>query len=256
MDIGGLHPAKLHAAMRRLALEAGAVLHAETAVLGIRPEGERHEVSTSRGKVLARHVVTATNGYTDASDRWLRRRMVPVRSRIIATAPLGDNLMKVLMPRRMMCSDTRRLHYYYRPSPDGTRILFGGRDGTIAGDPAWPVENLRRALAGIFPELAQVGLSHSWFGHVAMNRDMVPRIFSRHGVRYAAGYCGSGVVWARWAGQKVALQILGEEGGRSALDFRPPAAVPLFNGRPWFMPAVFAWLTLRDRLAQRSARAR
>lgn len=25
------------------------------------------------------------------------------------------------------------LHYYYRPSPDGTRILFGGRDGTIAG---------------------------------------------------------------------------------------------------------------------------
>lgn len=256
MDIGGLHPAKLHAAMRRLALEAGAVLHAETAVLGIRPEGERHEVSTSRGKVLARHVVTATNGYTDASDRWLRRRMVPVRSRIIATAPLGDNLMQVLMPRRMMCSDTRRLHYYYRPSPDGTRILFGGRDGTIAGDPAWPVENLRWALAGIFPELEQVELSHSWFGHVAMNRDMVPRIFSRHGVRYAAGYCGSGVVWAPWAGQKVALQILGEEGGRSALDFRPPAAVPLFNGRPWFMPAVFAWLTLRDRLARRGARAR
>jgi glycine/D-amino acid oxidase-like deaminating enzyme len=255
MDIGGLHPAKLHAGMRRLALEAGAVLHAETAVLGIRAEGERHEVSTSRGKVLARHVVTATNGYADASDRWLRRRMVPVRSRIIATAPLGDNLMKVLMPRRMMCSDTRRLHYYYRPSPDGTRILFGGRDGTIAGDPAWPVKNLRRALAGIFPELARVELSHSWFGHVAMNRDMVPRIFSRHGVRYAAGYCGSGVVWARWAGLKVALQILGEEGGRSALDFRPPAAVPLFNGRPWFMPAVFAWLTLRDRLAQRGARA-
>jgi hypothetical protein len=64
------------------------------------------------------------------------------------------------------------------------------------------------------------------------------------------------VVWAPWAGQKVALQILGEEGGRSALDFRPPAAVPLFNGRPWFMPAVFAWLTLRDRLARRGARAR
>ena len=44
---------------------------------------------------------------------------------------LGGNLMGVLMPRRMMCSDTRKLSYYYRPSPDGTRILFGGRDGTI-----------------------------------------------------------------------------------------------------------------------------
>jgi glycine/D-amino acid oxidase-like deaminating enzyme len=254
MDIGGLHPAKLHAGMLRLALAAGAVLHAETAVLGIRQEGDQHEVATSRGKVLARHVVTATNGYADASDPWLRRRMVPVRSRIIATAPLGDNLMQVLMPRRMMCSDTRRLHYYYRPSPDGTRILFGGRDGTIAGDPTWPVENLRKALVGIFPELARVELSHSWFGHVAMNRDMVPRIFSRDGIRYAAGYCGSGVVWARWAGRKVALQILGQDGGASALDFRPPAAVPLFRGKPWFMPAVFAWLTLRDRLDGSRAR--
>src|ERR671913_448824 len=254
MDIGGLHPAKLHAAMRRLALEAGAVLHAENAALGIRPEGERHEVSTSRGKVLARHVVTATNGYTDASDRWLRRRMVPVRSRIIATAPLGDNLMQVLMPRRMMCSDTRRLHYYYRPSPDGTRILFGGRDGTIAGDPDWPTENLKRALVDIFPVLDSIEITHSWFGHVAMSRDMVPRIFTRNGVRYAAGYCGSGVVWARWAGEKVAKQVLGDPTGESALDFRPPRAVPLFAGKAWFMPAVFGWLTLQDRLARRDTR--
>ena len=84
-----------------------------------------------------------------------------------------------------------------------------------------------------------------------MNRDMIPRVFSRDGRRYAAGYCGSGVVWARWAGQKAALQVLGDDAGQSALDFRPPAAVPLFNGTPWFMPAVFAWMTLQDRAATR-----
>jgi glycine/D-amino acid oxidase-like deaminating enzyme len=87
-----------------------------------------------------------------------------------------------------------------------------------------------------------------------MNRDMIPRIFSRSGKRYAAGYCGSGVVWARWAGDKAARQILGDPGADSALDFRPPPAVPFFNGRPWFMPAVFGWLTLQDRLAQRRRR--
>ena len=38
-----------------------------------------------------------------------------------------------------------------------------------------------------------------------MNRDMVPRIFSRDGMRYATGYCGSGVVWARWAGAEGGL---------------------------------------------------
>ncbi len=254
MDIGGIHPAKLHAGMLRVALDSGAVIHGETAVTAIKPEGAQHRVTTARGSTLARDVLTATNGYTDQSDRWLRRRLVPVRSRIIATAPISPNLMGELMPRRMMVSETRQLHYYYRPSPDGTRILFGGRDGTIKGDPQWPVASLRRAMLDIFPVLEETPLEHSWFGHVAMNRDMVPRIFAHGGKRYAAGYCGSGTVWARWAGQKAAQQILGADGA-SSLDMRPPAAVPLFNGTPWFMPAVFAWMTTQDRLAKaRSAR--
>jgi glycine/D-amino acid oxidase-like deaminating enzyme len=253
MDIGGLHPAKLHAEMLRIAIKSGATIHGETAVLGIEKEVDRYKVATARGTVLARDVIVGTNGYTDAADTWLRRRMVPVRSRIIATAPISANLMGALMPRRMMLSDTRKLHYYYRPSPDGTRVLFGGRDGTVAGDADWPTNALRDAMVGILPELRDIEITHSWYGHVAMNRDMVPRIFSRAGMRYAAGYCGSGVVWARWAGQKAALQVLGDGAGASALDFRAPAAVPLFNGQAWFMPAVFAWLTLQDRLTMRRA---
>ena len=249
MDIGGLHPAKLHSELLRLALAAGAKVHGETPVTGIRSEGDAFEVETSRGKVRATHVITGTNGYTDAVDPWLRRRLVPVRSRIIATAPLSGNLMRQLMPKGVMCSETRKLHYYYRPSPDGTRILFGGRDGSIAGDPAWPTDSLRRALADIFPELDGVEITHTWFGHVAMNRDMVPRIFSRNGVRYATGYCGSGVVWANWAGRKAALQILGDSHGNSALDFRPPAAVPFYDGRPWFLPAMIGWMAMQDKIA-------
>ena len=248
-DIGGLHPAKLHRGMLQLAEKAGAVVHGETAVLGFAANGGGFEVETARGKVGADHVIVGTNGYTDAVDPWLRRRLVPVRSRIIATAPLSNNLMAELMPKRVMCAETRKLHYYYRPSPDGTRILFGGRDGTIAGEPAWPTGSLRRALGDIFPVLDGVDITHSWYGHVAMNRDMIPRIFSRHGMRYAVGYCGSGVVWARWAGQKAAWQVLGDERSRSALDFRPPPAIPLFRGKAWFLPAVFAWLTLQDRLS-------
>lgn len=249
MDIGGLHPAKLHAGMLRVALAAGVTVHGRTAVTGIERQANGYRITTSRGETRAQDVLTGTNAYSDESDRWLRRRLVPIRSRIIATQPISPNLMGELMPRRMMCGETRQLHYYYRPSPDGTRILFGGRDGTIAGDPAWPTAVLHKALVSIFPELDQVGVERSWFGQVAMHRDMIPRIFARDGRRYAAGYCGSGVVWARWAGQKAALQILGDDAGWSALDFRPPPAIPFFAGKAWFMPAVFAWMRGKDWLA-------
>jgi len=255
-DIGGLHPAKLHRGMLALAEKAGAIVHGETAVLGFAARNGGFAVETARGVVQADHVIAGTNGYTDGADPWLRRRLVPVRSRIIATAPLSNNLMAELMPKRVMCSETRKLHYYYRPTPDGTRILFGGRDGTIAGEPTWPTDSLKRALADIFPVLDGVDITHSWYGNVAMNRDMIPRIFSRDGMRYATGYCGSGVVWARWAGQKAAWAVLGDQRGTSALDFRPPPTIPLFNGTPWFLPAVYAWMTLQDRLGHKRARQR
>ncbi len=252
MDIGGLDPAKLHAGMLRIAEAAGATVLGGTAVRSIsRSSDGTFEVTTDGGTTQARDVIIGTNGYTDASDPWLRRRLIPLASSIIATAPLSPNLMATLMPRRFMCVETRKLHYYYRPSPDGKRILFGGRGASLSESQDRVTSRLRQALVDVFPELSETPLTHSWSGNVAMNRDLIPRIFTRSGMHYATGYCGSGVVWARWAGQKVAWQVLGSEKGRSALDFRPPPAIPLYNGNPWFMPAVFAWYELQDRLARR-----
>jgi glycine/D-amino acid oxidase-like deaminating enzyme len=253
-DIGGLHPAKLHAGMMKVALAAGAVVHGETAVASVEPNGARFRVSTARGVTDAGAVIMATNGYTDRVDQWLRRRLVPVRSRIIATAPLSNNLMRQLMPKAMMLGDTRRLHYYFRPSPDGTRILYGGRDGAITGQGRQATAVLRRGLLQVFPILEDVEVTHSWYGHVAMNRDMIPRVFTNRGMEYAVGYCGSGVVWAPWAGRKAAMQILDPQSTPSALDFQPPRAVPFYDGRPWFMPGVFAWLRLRDALDRMTIR--
>ena len=251
-DIGGLHPAKLVKGMLALARGAGAIIHGGTTVIAHGKDGERFRVITSRGETRCRDVIIATNGYSDASDRWLRKRLVPVASRIIATKPLSDNLMKELMPKGYMISDSRKLHYYYRPSPDGRRILFGGRDGAIRGEQPGATDIIRRAMVDVFPVLEDTEITHSWFGYVAFNRDLIPRIFERDGVHYACGYCGSGVVWARWAGQKVAWKVLGQPEGQSALDFRPPVAVPLYNGTPWFMPAAFAWMNFQDSMAKRN----
>jgi glycine/D-amino acid oxidase-like deaminating enzyme len=255
MDIGGLHPAKFHAELLRVALAAGLTVHSNTPVIAIAQEGDRFEITTSVGTVRARQVLVCTNGYTDAATPFLRRRLVPVRARIIATEELAPEVMARLMPKRMMIGENRHLGFYYRPSPDGRRILLGGRDSSRRGDPAAPTLRLRNGLAEIFPELEGVRLSHSWFGNVAMNRDMIPRIFEKDGIVYATGFCGSGVVWAPWVGMRAAHKLMGHaEKARSAFDFRPPAAVPLYRGDPWFMPAVIQGYGLQDRLAWWRAR--
>jgi glycine/D-amino acid oxidase-like deaminating enzyme len=250
MDIGGLHPAKFHAELLRVALAAGLTVHSNTPVIAIAQEGDRFEIATSVGTVRARQVLVCTNGYTDAAIPFLRRRLVPVRSRIIATEELASEVMARLMPKRMMIGENRQLGFYYRPSPDGRRILLGGRDSSRVGDPAAPTLRLRDGLVELFPELEKVRLSHSWFGNVAMNRDMIPRIFEKDGIVHATGFCGSGVVWAPWVGMRAAHKLMGHaEKACSAFDFRPPAAIPLYRGDPWFMPAVIQGYGLQDRLA-------
>jgi glycine/D-amino acid oxidase-like deaminating enzyme len=112
-----------------------------------------------------------------------------------------------------------------------------------------PALRLRDGLIELFPELEKVRLSHTWFGNVAMNRDMLPRIFEKDGVVYATGFCGSGVVWAPWIGMRAAHKLMGHsEQARTAFDFRPPAAIPLYRGDPWFLPAIMQGYRLQDRI--------
>ena len=254
MDIGGLQPAKFIAELLRVAMAAGVVVHSDTGVEKIERDGDGFTVTTPRGTMRARQVMICTNGYTDALDPWLRRRIIAVRSRMIATEELPADLMAKLTPKAMMMGDTRTLGFYFRPSPDGKRILLGGRDWTNNDDPTQSVAHLRENLLAIFPDLAQTQISHTWYGLVAMQRDLIPRIFERDGVVYATGFCGSGVVWAPWIGRKAAQKLLGNASeAASAFDFRALPAVPFYNGTPWFMPFIMANYRMQDRLKMRRA---
>ena len=245
-DIGGVHPAKLHRELRRVAEASGAKIFSGTGVTNIRRVGGTFEVTMVKGMIKANHVIVATNGYTDKGLPWLRRRLVPVVSEMIATEPLSPNLMKTLMPKQQMHGETRLLGHYYRPSPDGTRILLGGR--RYDDDAAKARERLRSGLLEIFPELSGTGLSHHWFGFVAFPMDELPKLTIHDGVVYATGFCGSGVVWARWLGQKAAMIVMGMEEGSSAFDTLPFRAIPFYNGNPWFLPIMMNWYKLKDRM--------
>ena len=129
---GGLHPALYHRGLMQRALAAGAQVAGSTPMTGLRREMRSFTVATPQGEIEARDVIVATNGYTGPESGWLRRRVIPVTSYIAATEELSGNLMRALMPKGRMVTDTNRLLVYYRPSHDGKRILFGGLLRTTA----------------------------------------------------------------------------------------------------------------------------
>jgi len=175
--------------------------------------------------------------------------VIPIGSYVIATEPLPEDLMARLMPKRRVISDTRKLVVYYRPSPDGRRILFGGRVSLKETDPRASAPLLHAELARIFPELAETRVSHSWMGFVAYSFDAMPHLGRHDGAYYAMGYCGSGVSLASYFGMRIGQQVLGLAEGRTALDGLKFQTRPFYSGDPWFLAPSIRYYRWRDRRA-------
>ncbi|MGA8196672.1 MAG: FAD-binding oxidoreductase [Acetobacteraceae bacterium] len=246
----GLHPARYHAGLIGRVRESGATVAGNCPVTAIQRNGGDFTVTTPHASLKVRNVVVATNGYTGPVTPALRRRVIPVTSYMIATAPLSPNLMATLMPKGRMLTDSNRLLCYFRPSPDNTRVLFGGRPAYTAIGPKLAAERLSRYMTRVFPELRDVELTHSWFGYIAYTFDRLPHVGEHDGMHYAMGYCGSGVVMSTWLGRKAALRLLGQAEGKSAFAELEHPTSRFYHGRPWFLPLVQAWYQGADMLGR------
>ena len=248
-----LHAGKYHQGLLNAALGAGVHVVGQCAATAITRDGKTFTVQTAKGRVRARDVIVATNGYTTGLIPWLQRRVIPIGSYIIATEPLAPGMIDTLFPTDRMVSDTCKVVYYYRASPDRQRVLFGGRVSageTSAGASAGP---LFEAMCRIFPELRGTAISHSWSGTVAYTFDELPHIGTHDGVHYAMGYCGVGVMMGSYLGMRLGQQVLGLPEGRTAFDGLNHPTRPLYRGKPWFLPAAVAWYRWKDARETRRA---
>lgn len=247
-EYGGLHPGLYARSLRDLARRCGAKLFSHAPVRGFDHEVGGFLVRTGRGDIQAREVIVATNGYTGKATPKLRRRIVPVYSYQIATEPLPLELLKEINPGRRMISDSQRELYYTRPSPDGTRILFGSRPSFLEMNERAAAANLAARLQEVWPKLARFRIGHSWRGKVAMTFDKVAHMGREDGIHYAVGCNGNGVALMTYLGHQTALKLLGKANKACAFDTPDFPTQPYYDGRPWFLPIVSAWYHLRDGL--------
>jgi glycine/D-amino acid oxidase-like deaminating enzyme len=245
---GKLHPALYYKGLLEACRKRGIAICAKAAVGRITPEGRGWRVETRRGTVAADDVVIATNGYTGELTPGLRRRVVPIASHIIATEELPPDLAISLIPRGRTLSDTRRVLCYYRVSPDGRRMIFGGRARFTQVDAAVSAPILHRYMTARFPQLRAFKVTHAWAGNTAFTLDALPHMGQSDGLHFCLGCNGSGVAMMTYLGWQTARKIARAANYACSFDTPEFPDHRLYSGNPWFLPAVGGWYRLRDRL--------
>ncbi|GAC1334128.1 MAG: FAD-binding oxidoreductase [Beijerinckiaceae bacterium] len=211
----GVHPAKLAFGYLVAARAAGARVHTGSPVIGIERCNGAFRVSTPNGIIRARAVALATGGYTSqALDRCVRNRLMPILSNSIVTRPLtADELAATNFRTHQVITDTRTLRFYYRRLPDD-RVQIGSRSAITGADAVNPkhMALLTDGLAEKFPALKNIQIDYSWWGWVDVSHDMMPRIVQPDPAErlfYALGYGGNGVSYSAQAGRRLAALIAG-----------------------------------------------
>jgi glycine/D-amino acid oxidase-like deaminating enzyme len=245
---GKLHPALYYKGLLDACRRRGVAVCAKTAVIRVGRENSSWRVETNRGAVAAGDVIIATNGYTGGLTPALRRRVVPVASHIIATQELPQDLAWSLIPKARTLSDTRRVLCYYRMSPDGRRMVFGGRARFTQVDATVSAPILHRYMVDRFPQLRGVKVTHAWTGNVAFTLDALPHMGSRDGLHYCLGCNGSGVAMMTYLGWQTARKIGGVANYACSFDTEEFPGHPLYSGNPWFLPVAGSYYRLRDNL--------
>lgn len=227
-------------------LRKGVHLVSNNPVRKLERQGDKWWVVTDRGDCLAEDVIVATNGYTTDVTPEFFKRIVRVSSHIIATEELPVELVKSLFPKGRMISDSKRVLYYYRPSPDGRRVIFGGRARFTEVGEEKIAALLHAALIERFPQLANVKISHAWTGSLGFTFDATAHMGELEGLHYCMGCNGSGIAMMTYLGFQAARKVAATKGYHCAFDRTSFPSHPLYNGSTWFLPMVGGWYRMRD----------
>ena len=247
---GHLHPVKYILGLRAAALKAGVEIHENCRITKIEPDGHKGPRLYHRnGVVRAEKLVLAGNAYLGkTAPKFMEKRIAPVTSAIIATKPLGDNVVHDLMPGRIAVADENTALNYYRFDADG-RMIFGGRASYMAQENTDIERDLRRRMKAVFPSLGEAEVEKAWSGRIGITVDRIPH-FGKAGPAtwFVQGFSGHGVALTGIAGQIVAEAVDGD--ARRFETFAAITHLP-FPGGIFRTPALalgMAYYKMLDRL--------
>jgi len=247
---GHIHALRLAHALAAVAESNGATIHERSEVTRIQdlPGRKLQRVVTPQGSVACQQVILATNGYLDALDADLGKRLMPINNFIVVTEPLG-HVASELLPQNHAVADSRFVVNYFRRVA-GDRLLFGGGENYSYRFPEAIAPVVRKAMLGVFPQLQDAAIDYAWGGTLAITRNRLPYIAEVAPQRFTAGgYSGHGVALACIYGKALADHINGDSRLFDVLSKLPNKSFPgRANSRPVLLALAMTGFSWLDRL--------
>lgn len=243
-----IHPLKFALGLARAAAAAGVRIFEHSEVTKL-TEGDPTTAVTKHGKITAKHLVLACNGYLGGLNEPTAARVMPINNFIVATEPLGQDGAEALIKQDVAIADSKFVVNYYRRSADH-RLLFGGGESYGYTFPHDIRALVSKPMLQVYPQLKDVKLDYAWGGTLAITVNRMPyfdRI--RPNIFTASGYSGHGVALATLAGKITATAIAGQAEDFDVMSRMPTHRFP--GGRAMRSPSLklaMTWYALRDRL--------
>jgi glycine/D-amino acid oxidase-like deaminating enzyme len=208
-----VQPAKLAVGHARAALRVGAELFEDSPALSVE-NGNPARIATTRGELVADHVVIATNAHTPRLGL-CRSSMFPVHQYSFATRKLtNEEISSFGLDRWLLRFERRTLPVTFSLTPDGhffVRMVLGyaSHDSCVWQDIAGAQRLARRVFEQRYPGIVDIGLAHGWHGvtgHTAMFKQ-VAGVIGGGNIHVSAAYNGLGIMPAHNNGYLTACRL-------------------------------------------------
>ena len=205
-NAASVNPAKLYKFFLDKALLNKVNIFCPCKLLSHQKINQSYELQTSEGKIKSQYLIIATNGYSEKDIGNEHYNIIGVPSYIAATNILGQEKVRNILPKLRMYSDSKNDLYYFRPSPDHKRILFGAF-------PIWAygMENsklvksfFQKKIKQTLPNIGNFSIEYIWGGKVGVTFNTLPMLKKIDNKIYVFGCNGSGVALMPYLGYQAA----------------------------------------------------
>ena len=208
-NAASVNPSLLYYFFLKKALSNNVKIFSPCKLLSYKQINNHYDIVTSEGVIKSQYLIIATNGYSEKPIGKEHYNIIGVPSYIAATNVLTENIIHTILPKLRMYSDSKNDLYYFRPSPDHQRLLFGAF-------PIWAygMENSSlvksffiKKIKQILPNIGDFSIDYIWGGKVGVTFNTLPLLKRAENKVSVFGCNGSGVALMPYLGYQAANML-------------------------------------------------